>query len=102
MGNITIEHAKKIAEEVARQGLESYLAYPHQKLLRDEFSEGQNCWFFFRNPEIKISKGDIIADCAYCVSKRGECRTIADFHDDPEKLANYLQIMSDYFAVRPE
>ncbi|WP_316228458.1 hypothetical protein [Bradyrhizobium sp. SZCCHNR1039] len=100
---IDVAAARRIAEEAAQQKLERFLAEPDQPLLRDEFLEGANCWFFFRDPAIVVPPQYALgAECAYAVSKRGAVRTIADFFSDKEKLDSYLKTMSDYFLTHDE
>jgi len=98
MENITVEDARKIADAAASQELNRYVNNSDKPLLRPDFCEGENCWIFFKNPDINIADGDILAASAYCVSRTGKCRLVVDFYNEPHKLADYIQKMSDYFA----
>ena len=52
---------------------------------------------FFRNKAIVITQEGALTDWAYCVSKKGTVRLTADFSDDPVRLQEYLQTMSNHF-----
>jgi hypothetical protein len=99
MTEISIAEAKKLAEEAAHSNLKGLLTGFDGNILREEFAEGENCWFFFRNPSIDVPpQMSLTGECAYAVSRRGEVREIADFSESPERLSEYLKVMSDYFA----
>jgi hypothetical protein len=98
---ISVTEARRIAQKVAEPALRPFMPEGGQDLLREEYAEAENCWFFFRNPEIFVPpEKSMKGDWAYAVSKRGTARQIADFFDDKEGLRAYLQTMSDYFGSR--
>ncbi|WP_322925076.1 hypothetical protein [Paenibacillus campi] len=97
---ITFETARKIAEKAAKKRLKDY-ATEEALFLSDTFKETKYCWFFFRNNSIVGPPEEVLSwDCAYAVSKKGELNVIGDFSDDPIKLEDYLQKMSNYFKER--
>jgi hypothetical protein len=101
---ITFAEARARAENEARSTLKNYTTDPNMPVLRDEYLEAEHCWMFFRNPDIKfpdLASGDgFLPSWAYCWSKHGEGRAVADFSDDPAKCRAYLQKMSDYFKEK--
>jgi hypothetical protein len=101
---ITYADARVRAEKTARRELAYYISDPDMPALRDEYLEAENCWMFFRNLAIKLpdptSVDGMLPSWAYCWSKRGEGRIIADLSDDPAKCRAYLQKMSDYFKEK--
>jgi hypothetical protein len=103
-GTITFDQARKEAENEARRSLRNFMSDPDMPALRDEYLEAEHCWMFFRNPDIKFpdrASGDgMLPDGAYCWSKHGEGRVVADFSDDPAKCRAFLQKMSDYFKEK--
>jgi hypothetical protein len=101
MKEISVSEAWEIAEKAALSNLQQFLTKPGEKLLREDFLESENCWFFFRNPDVYVPpEMSLSGDCAYAVSRRGQVRDIADFSGEPERLADYLKVMSDYFALK--
>lgn len=101
---ISFEEARKLAEADARENLKVFMTDPATPPLRHEYLEAEHCWMFFRNLNIKLpdpgSVDGMIPDCAYCFSKSGEGREVADLSDDPVKCREYLQKMSDYFKEK--
>ncbi|MFG0217136.1 hypothetical protein ACFU8X_29190 [Brevibacillus porteri] len=96
IANITFEEAKELAEQLAFQRLNNYRKGEHIKLLREDYLEAECCWFFFRNKEIEgPDDGFRLWDCAYSISKKGECGTVIDYSDYPEKLNEYILQFSD-------
>lgn len=99
MREISVIEARSLAEEAALANLRTFLKEPQENVLRDEFVEGENCWFFFRNPSISVPPDKALkGDWAYAVSRRGQVREIADMSGEPERLTDYLKVMSDFFA----
>ena len=97
---ITMREAKKIAENAAKEQLQSY-ANSKISFLSDEFMEADYCWFFFRNKKIIGPPEEVLNwDWAYAVSKKGELSLIADYSKDTEALKDYLKKMSNYFRDR--
>lgn len=98
---ITFEQAKRIAEELALWRLERYMDNRSIPVLREQFEEAECCWFFFRNKQIEGPPEEILGwGPAYAISKKGDVSIIADFSDEPERLQEYLQAMSNYFKER--
>lgn len=95
--NITLTRAREIATEIAKYDLQDLVEDKATPLLQDAYLEGENCWMFFRNTDIFIPTDHALSDCAYCVSKRGAARSIADFSADPTRLREYLKTMSNHF-----
>lgn len=98
---ITFEQARIIAEETAIEELKTFMENPAMSVLREQYGEAEYCWFFFRNKQIEGPPERVLRwGRAYAVSKKGEVRLIADFSDEPEKLQEYLQVMSNHFKER--
>jgi hypothetical protein len=101
---ITFAEARAQAENTARRRLKNFMSDPNMPALRDEYLEAEHCWMFFRNLDIKLpdpaSVDGLLPSDAYCWSKHGEGRLVADFSDDPAKCRAYLQKMSDYFKEK--
>jgi hypothetical protein len=97
---ITALRAREIATEAATYDLADLVADKTIPLLRDAQLEAENCWIFFRNPEIVIPPERALSDFAYCVSKKGTARSIPDFSGDSVRLREYLIDMSGYFKER--
>jgi hypothetical protein len=97
---ITLDQAKKIASELAHTHLSPYWTDKSIPLLKEDHLEAESCWMFFRNPAIEITQEGALADWAYCISKKGTARSIADFSDDPILTQEYLQKMSNHFKDR--
>lgn len=97
----TFEQAKKIAEKCVYKHLKLFLYNREINVLDENYLEAECCWFFFRNKLIEGPPEQALRwFCAYAVSKRGELRTIADFSDEPEKLQEYLWVMSNHFKEK--
>ena len=98
--NITLRQAKKIAIDIAVYDTVNDVTDTSMPLLQEEYLEAENCWMFFRNRLIVIAPERALSDCAYCVSKRGNGRSIPDYSNDPVRLVEYLHIMSNHFKER--
>lgn len=96
--NISVSQAREIATQLASYHLAELLSDGSVKLLRDKYLEAENCWMFFINEEIVIPPKYTLSHFSYCVSKKGNSRSVPDFSDDPIQLQKYLKDMSDYFA----
>lgn len=95
---LTIEQAKDIAKEIILSKLDYFISDTKIPLLKDDYLESEYCWIFFRNNQIHGSaERAMIWDEAYAISKKGEVRLIGDFSDDPEKIQEQLQVLSNYF-----
>jgi len=98
MPDISVIQARQLARQAAYENLHMFVSRPDEEMLRQDVVERENCWFFFRNPDIAIPpEGMLKGGWAYAVSRRGEVRQIADFSDDADKLSDFLRKMSDYF-----
>lgn len=99
---ITFEQAREIAFSAACADVTGILKDIPSKLLDDEYLEAEHCWFFFRSKDVVIpSESWFVATYnAYAISKKGAFSQITDFDRDPEKLAEYLKKMSDYFEKK--
>lgn len=97
---MTLEQARKVASDLALSHLSIYWNDKSIPLLQTENLEAEHCWLFFRNRAILIPQEGSLAEWAYCISKKGTARSIVDFSDDPVRLYEYLQIMSNYFKER--
>lgn len=96
--NISVAHARELAEESARGNLKHFVSNSSIPLLRSSFLEAEFCWIFFRNESIEVPADKALAgNWAYAVSKKGAVRQIADLSDDSEKMLEYLKKMSKYF-----
>jgi hypothetical protein len=95
---ITVEEARQIAEASARRFLQDFVPDEKTPFLEEGCLEAENCWFFFGNRGIDVPLERSFSKGAYAVSKRGTLRLIADLSDDPERLIQYLQTMSDFFG----
>jgi hypothetical protein len=101
MKTISLSEAREIAEAAAFENLKHFVSGRKGKLLRDDYVEGEHCWFFFRNADIQVPVDKRLkTDWAYAVSRAGQVRDIVDFSDDPQKLADYLDVMSKFFSGR--
>ncbi len=98
--SITLDHARKVATDLALSHLAVYWIDKSIPLLQEGNLEAEHCWMFFRNKAIVITQEGALADWAYCISKKGTARSIADFSDDPVRLHEYLQTMSNHFKER--
>jgi len=100
--SISLEKARKIAElnalkELGGGGCEDV------NILKDEYSEGECCWMFFKSDDISVSPEMTLGiKWAYVVSKKGTYSMVQDFSDDPELLSDYLKKMSEYFRRKNE
>jgi len=94
---ITVDEAKKIASNLVKYHTEMDIKDNSIPLLQGYYLETDYCWMFFRNKAIVIAPERSLSDCAYCISKKGHSRSIADLSDDPVQLQEYLQTMSNYF-----
>ena len=98
MLSISLDQARKIAEDAARMNLSDFLLDSPDKILRDEYLEAEYCWMFFRCRKIVVPpEASLRGDWAYAVSKTGLVRDVPDLSDDRERLHAYLEKMSDYF-----
>lgn len=98
--NIGLDEARDIAEAEAKIFLSGAVQVGSQaEILSKNVAEGFGCWIFFRNKEIPIlSGGELASSGAYAVSQRGEVRVVADFSEDPQKLAELLTLLSQFFG----
>jgi len=94
---ITIAEAKKMAVDRIRRNTIYDVKDDSIPLLQDNYLETDYCWMFFRNKAIVIAPERALNGGAYCISKKGHVRYIADLSDDPVQLQEYLQTMSNYF-----
>ncbi|THF73948.1 hypothetical protein [Cohnella fermenti] len=98
---ITFEQAKAIAEKAAFEQLAPFVEDESDTVLSDKHAEAEYCWFFFRKQEIVGPPEKILTwGAAYAISKKGELRLIADFMNEPDKLREYIQVMSKYFEAK--
>lgn len=98
---ITFGEAKAMAKERASNILGKYKKEKNMPFLEEKFQEAECCWIFFRNREIKGKIEESLDwNRAYAISKRGTRLTIADFFDEPEKLGEYLQRLSDHLKEK--
>jgi len=97
---INVEIAREIAEAGARLVLARLNLADYKSILRDDYSEADNCWFFYRKAEIVVPEGMLTWSSAFAVSKRSTFRAIPDFSSNPQQLSNYLKVMSDHFRDR--
>ena len=99
---LTLDEARKLARRDGQKYWERYIPADCIDCLSEHYLEAEHCWFFFRNPRIMVPEEDHIvrAYSAYAVSKHGTVRNIVDYSADPEKLADYLNTFSAYFAHR--
>jgi hypothetical protein len=99
---IDLEQARRIAEAQASLNLAGYVT-EGEGVLQPEYLEGDHCWMFFRDKKNKIPANALLGiEWAYVVSKYGKFSLVEDFSDDGEKLLEYLEVMSAYFARRGE
>lgn len=97
----TFNQAKEIAEAAAFEQLEPFMDNKTGNVLDEKYFEVECCWFFFRNKQIVGPPEQVLRwGRAYAVSKKGELRLIADFLNEPDKLHEYLQVMSNHFKER--
>jgi hypothetical protein len=97
----SLEEARLIAETAAKKTLASCVNQNCSNLLEENVFEAEFCWFFFRNRMIICPPETSLAwSWAFAVSKRGELRSIADFYEEPEKLYEYLEVMSKHFKEK--
>ena len=97
---ITLDQARKIATDMAIHDTRHDLKDKSMPVLENKYFEADYCWMFFRNKAIVIAPERALLECAYCVSKKGTARSIADFSDDLVRLHEYLQTMSNYFKEK--
>jgi hypothetical protein len=97
---ITFDEARKKAADGVRYNAKMDIKDDSIPLLQDEYLEADYCWMFFRNKAIVLAPERALSDFAYCVSKKGHIRYIVDFSDDPVRLQEYLQAMSNYFKEK--
>jgi len=96
----TLYEAREIASDLAAFDTASDIEDRSIPVLQDDYLEAEYCWMFFRNKAIVIAPERALSDCAYCISKHGHGRSIADYFNDPVRLREYLQIMSGHFKER--
>jgi hypothetical protein len=96
---ITVDQARKMAENAVLEDIVRLNLIEPVRLLEDEYLEADYCWIFLRSKKIVIPHDRWFerAYGAYAISKKGGFSLITDFSDEPEKLKEYLQTMSDYF-----
>jgi hypothetical protein len=98
--SISLEEARKIAEEIAQ----SYLAgfFPSTSVpnfLDERYLEADNCWMFFIRKDLRFpEEATLAASAAFTVSRHGVLRTVPDFSSEPERLHSYLVMLSNHFA----
>ena len=97
---ISLDEARKIATEQAAYHLEAIRKDKSMPLLQDSYLETDYCWMFFRNKGIVLAPEQALSGWAYCVSKKGHARSIADFSDDMIRVHEYLQTISNYFKEK--
>jgi hypothetical protein len=97
---ITLDEARKIALDQVRYDAQWDIKDNSIPLLEDNYLEAECCWIFFRNRAIVIAPERRLSNGAYCISKKGHARLIADFSSDPVRLHEYLKTMSDYFKAQ--
>lgn len=98
---ITLEKARQLASEQARR--HPNIVDDKGCVLSDRYLEAEHCWMFFVNPELIRPDENIFGNkWAFVVSKKGAKSMVNDFSDDPPRLFEYLQELSQYFARRGE
>lgn len=95
---ISFHEAKSLVEKVALQRLLEFRCDSDIPILRNEYAESECCWIFFRNKLIQGPPERALTwDSAYVISKRGEIRLIGDWSDEPDKLKEQIERLSNYF-----
>jgi hypothetical protein len=96
---VTLNEARKLAEETARKHLKPLLKFETMEWLSDIAIECENCWIFLKiNGLVFIDEeASAWADCAFAVSKWGEVRLVADHQGDIELLSAYGKLLSTSF-----
>lgn len=104
VARITVEQARKIAEDAVMQERGQYENAEIEQALEDGFLEAEHCWIFLRNRKIVVLPENWFTRSygAFAVSKKGTMSQISSFEDDPAQLPRYLQTMSEYFHRRGE
>ncbi|TXH31981.1 MAG: hypothetical protein E6Q98_26115 [Rhodospirillaceae bacterium] len=103
VSQITFEEARADAEKQAYADIDSFRKDKSIPLLDDEYLEAEHCWMFFQNKDIYLAPEYQFSHRAYAYSKKkGVGRTVYDLRDDPERMSEHLQYMSDFFAKRGE
>jgi hypothetical protein len=99
---VTLNEARELARRAGKSYWRKYIPADCRDCLSEHYLEAEHCWFFFRNPSIVVPEEDhlVRSYAAYAVSKQGDVRSIADLSSDPEKLTDYLNLFSAYFAHR--
>ena len=99
---VTLDEARELARRTGAESWSRYIPQDCDDCLVERYLEAEHCWFFFRNPEIIVPDENWFARSytAIAVSKFGTVRSITDFSGDPDRLADYLNLMSAYFAHR--
>jgi hypothetical protein len=98
--DITFEQAREIARKLAMRDLQKIAELDPSDALSSSHLEAEHCWFFFRNPSLKLPETDWFerAYSVYAVSRRGSARLVNNFSDTPLRQDEYLAVMSAYFA----
>ena len=100
---ITVENAKKLAEQDAYSELKSFIQSTSDEVLDSHYLEAEYCWIFFKNPQIIVPDYALLGiKWAYAVSKKGNRRMVYDLRDDSEKMKNHLENLSNYFKEKGE
>jgi hypothetical protein len=99
---LTLSEARELARREGAASWKRYIPQDCSDCLSERYLEAEHCWFFFRNPVIVVPDENWFAYAysAIAVSKLGDVRSIKDFSHEPEKLTDYLNLMSAYFAHR--
>lgn len=97
---ISLEEARKIAEEIAQSYLAGFVSSTSVPNFLDErYLEAENCWMFFIRKDLNFpEEATLAASAAFAVSKHGVLRTVPDFSSEPERLHSYLTMLSNHFA----
>jgi hypothetical protein len=94
---INLKEARQMAEEMARTELSHIININGLKLLEDRCLEGRNCWFFFRNRELKVPQNfRFYWQLDFMISKKGMRASIYDFYENEDKLQKYLEDYTNY------
>jgi hypothetical protein len=99
---ISLAEAKVIAEQGAFPSLKHFGAKEFHAL-EGKPLEAEHCWMFFQNRDLNVPLSATLGvKWAHVVSKKGTYSMVQDFSEDPKRLQEYLQQMSDYFKTRGE